>query len=45
MASPSLQTETIRKNKLAKAGKKRKAKNRNHGTTKSKAELFGDDEQ
>ena len=44
MASPEKQTSSIRRNKTAKAGKKRKTENRNKGTTKSKAELFGDDQ-
>ena len=43
MASPTKNVKGIRKAKDAKAGKKRKAKIRNHGTTKSKAELFGDE--
>jgi hypothetical protein len=42
MASKTFATETRRKNKKAKSGKKRKVKNRNHGTTKSKKVLFGD---
>ncbi len=42
MASASKRTETIRSNKKANAGKKRKAQNRNKGTTPTKAALFGD---
>lgn len=42
MASPTKHTETVRNRKRKKAGAKRKAKNRNEGTTKSAAELFGD---
>lgn len=42
MASASKKTETIRTNKRANAGKKRKAQNRNQGTTPTKAVLFGD---
>lgn len=42
MASASKKTKAIRKNKKANSGKKRKAKNRNQGTTPSKATLFGD---
>ena len=44
MASPAKQTSMIRKRKQASAGKKRKAGLRNQGTTKSAAELFGDNE-
>ena len=43
MASASKITEFRRKRKTAKAGKVRKAKNRNQGTTRSAAELFGDE--
>ena len=43
MASPTKIVESIRKKKNAKSGKKRKAAARNNGTTKSKAELFGDE--
>jgi hypothetical protein len=42
MASKTKVTEFRRRRKNAKLGKKRKAKNRNQGTTKSKKELFGD---
>lgn len=42
MASPTKITKFRRKRKKARAGKKRKAANRNKGTTKSKAALFGD---
>ena len=42
MASASKQTELQRKRRDAKMGQTRKAKNRNQGTTKSAAELFGD---
>tara|TARA_Y100001935_G_C17264396_1_gene488302 strand:- start:1154 stop:1360 length:207 start_codon:yes stop_codon:yes gene_type:complete len=44
MASASKITEFRRKRKESKAGKKRKAKNRNQGTTRSEKELFGDKE-
>lgn len=43
MASASKQTETIRSAKKKSAGSKRKAKNRNQGTTKPAAVLFGDE--
>lgn len=43
MASATKRTTRIRKVKLAKKGKVRKAKNRNEGTTKSPAKLFGDE--
>jgi len=43
MASPTKKTKIIRKRKSAKAGKKRKAKERNQGTTVTRAELFGDE--
>lgn len=42
MASKTKKLELIRKNRNSKMGQKRKAKNRNEGTTKTKAELFGD---
>lgn len=42
MASPTKITEFRRTRKKARAGKKRKAALRNKGTTKSRAELFGD---
>jgi len=42
MASPTKKLTKIRKVKLAGKGKKRKAKLRSQGTTKSQAELFGD---
>ena len=44
MSSPSKQTETIRNRKRGNAGSKRKAKDRNSGTTKTPAQLFGDEE-
>ncbi|MFK8137499.1 MAG: hypothetical protein AB8E15_03975 [Bdellovibrionales bacterium] len=43
MASPAKQIKRIRKKKLVKGGKSRKAEIRKNGTTKSKTELFGDD--
>ncbi len=43
MASPTKKTKIIRKKKKANAGKVRKAKNRNQGTTRSKNELFGEE--
>lgn len=43
MASPTQQTRLKRKRKESASGKKRKAKNRAEGTTRSMAELFGDD--
>lgn len=43
MASPTKQTESIRERKKSTQGKKRKAKERNQGSTKSAAELFGDE--
>lgn len=43
MASKTKRLELIRKNRNTKMGQKRKAKNRNHGTTKTKAALFGDE--
>lgn len=42
MASKTKKTEFRRRRKKGNAGKKRKAKNRNAGTTRSKKELFGD---
>lgn len=42
MASKTKRTESIRKNKVKKAGSKRKAALRNKGTTKTPAALFGD---
>jgi hypothetical protein len=42
MASATHRTKKIRNKKLSTKGKKRKAKNRNQGTTKSQAKLFGD---
>lgn len=42
MASKTKKTEFRRERKQSKAGRKRKAKNRNQGTTKSPKELFGD---
>ncbi len=42
MASATHRTKKIRNKKLATKGKKRKAKNRNQGTTQTQAELFGD---
>lgn len=42
MASPTRITKFRRKRKKAKAGRKRKATNRNKGTTKSPKQLFGD---
>ena len=44
MASATRKLKLIRKRKNGRMGSKRKAKNREQGTTKSKAELFGDDE-
>ena len=41
MASATQKTETIRKKKLAGKGKKRKAKLRSKGSTKSAEQLFG----
>ena len=43
MASATKKLKRIRKVKLAKQGNKRKAKERNQGTTKSAAVLFGDE--
>ena len=42
MASPAKKQKLIRKRKTAAQGKKRKAKQRSEGSTKSPAELFGD---
>jgi len=42
MASKTKRTKIIRKKKKAHKGVKRKAKNRNQGTTPSRAKLFGD---
>lgn len=42
MASKTKKTEFRRRRKQAASGKKRKAENRNQGTTRSKKELFGD---
>jgi len=42
MASATKRTSRIRKVKLAKKGKVRKAKERNHGSTQSYEKLFGD---
>jgi hypothetical protein len=42
MASKTKKTEFRRRRKLSKQGRKRKAKNRNQGTTKSHKALFGD---
>lgn len=42
MASSTRKTEKNRKRKLSKQGTKRKASVRTQGTTKSKEELFGD---
>jgi hypothetical protein len=42
MASKTKKTEFRRRRKISKAGKKRKAQNRNKGTTKSAKVLFGD---
>lgn len=44
MASKTMRTEKRRKRKDANRGKKRKALVRSKGTTKTKAELFGDKE-
>lgn len=44
MASSRKQTGLIRKRKHNKAGAKRKATVRSAGTTKTAAELFGDEE-
>lgn len=42
MASKTKRTKAIRKRKKITSGKKRKATNRNSGTTKKSKELFGD---
>lgn len=42
MASATKITEFRRTRKKSKMGRKRKAQNRNKGTTRSAAELFGD---
>jgi hypothetical protein len=42
MASKTSATENRRRNRKMRSGKKRKAKNQNHGTTKTKKVLFGD---
>lgn len=42
MASKTKRTETRRERKRITSGKKRKAKNRSKGTTKSPSVLFGD---
>ncbi len=42
MASATKRTEIKRKKKLSTKGKKRKAKNRNQGTTPKASKLFGD---
>ena len=42
MASPAKRTGLIRKRKKSAEGRKRKAKLRTNGTTRSEAELFGD---
>ena len=43
MASATKKTKVIRRNKSKNAGKVRKAKEQNQGTTVTKAALFGDD--
>lgn len=43
MASKTKKLEDVRRRKKGNEGKKRKAKNRSQGTTKTKKELFGDD--
>lgn len=43
MASKSKKLELVRKNKKTNSGKKRKAQARNHGTTKTKEALFGEE--
>lgn len=42
MASKTKITEFRRERKQSKTGRKRKAQNRNKGTTKSASKLFGD---
>ena len=44
MASATRKLKLIRKRKHSRMGKKRKVSNRENGTTKSKAELFGDND-
>lgn len=41
MASKTKKTKFRRRRKVSKMGRKRKAQNRNKGTTKSQKELFG----
>lgn len=41
MVSPTRHTETVRKNKKVKMGRKRKNKLANKGSTLSQAQLFG----
>lgn len=43
MASATKRTGTVRRKKQTQRGKTRKAKNRNQGTTKTAAKLFGDE--
>ena len=43
MASATQVTDKKRSQKKARSGKTRKAKNRNQGTTRTAAELFGDE--
>lgn len=43
MASKTKKLELIRKKRNTRMGQKRKAKNRNEGTTKTKAALFGEE--
>ena len=45
MASATKRTETIRMRKVARMGHKRKAKLATNGSTKKRAELFGDVEK
>lgn len=42
MALPHSRTQVIRQRKQKNRGRKRKAANRNHGTTKTPKELFQD---
>ncbi len=44
MVSKTAKTETIRKNKVVKKGRKRKSKIAINGSTKSQIDLFGSDE-
>ncbi|MEZ4870856.1 MAG: hypothetical protein R2827_01160 [Bdellovibrionales bacterium] len=44
MASPTKRTKIIRRAKIKRTGQKRKGQVRQQGTTKSSAELFGDNE-